>query len=41
MKILVVTQSSEIVGGANRSLLSVIEILRNTYEHEIWCIVPS
>lgn len=41
MRILVVVQSGEIVGGANRSLLSVLKILKSEYNHTIHCIVPS
>lgn len=41
MNILVITQSAEIVGGANRSLLSVIEYLKNKYGHNIFCLVPG
>ena len=41
MKLLVVTQSAEISGGANRSLLDVLKHLIRDYGHECLVIVPG
>lgn len=41
MNILVITQSKDIVGGANRSLLDVIVLLRDMYGHNIFVISPG
>lgn len=41
MRLLVVGQSKDIIGGANRSLLDVISILRDKYHHEIFVISPG
>lgn len=40
MKILAVTFDVELLGGANRSFLMVIEKLREKYQHEIHVIIP-
>ena len=41
MDILVITQSKDVYGGANRSLLDVIMLLRDTYGHRIFVISPG
>lgn len=41
MNILVITQSKDILGGANRSLLDVIMILRDVYGHKIFVLAPG
>ncbi len=41
MNILVITQSKDIFGGANRSLLDVIMMLRDIYDHKIFVISPG
>lgn len=41
MKILIVTQSKDILGGANRSLLDVIYGLKNYYSHDLLVITPG
>ena len=41
MKILAITQSSQISGGANRSFLDVLRRLRDEYSHEITVLVPE
>lgn len=41
MKILAVTYSGTISGGANRSLLMVLKNLKNIYNHEVYVILPS
>ena len=41
MRILVVTYSSNLNGGANRSLLMVLEYLCKTYNHDVLVVVPS
>ena len=41
MRILVVTYSAKMTGGANRSLLMVIEHLAKNYGHYIHVIVPT
>lgn len=41
MKILAITQSGKISGGANRSFLDVLRRLRDDYGHEICVLVPE
>lgn len=41
MNILVVTQSPSIIGGANRSLLDVVNILQNKYKHKCFVLAPA
>ena len=41
MKILVITQSADIIGGANRSLLDVITLLATKYSHECVILAPG
>lgn len=41
MKILAITQSKDILGGANRSFLDVLESLKNKYGHEIFVLIPG
>ena len=41
MKILAITQSGRISGGANRSFLDVLQRLRDEYDHEIMVLVPE
>lgn len=41
MKILAITQSGKISGGANRSFLDVLRRLRDNYGHEIDVLVPE
>lgn len=41
MNILAITQSADILGGANRSFLDVITGLKNQYHHSITVLVPS
>ena len=41
MKILAVTFDVELLGGANRSFLMVIENLRERYQHEIHVVIPG
>lgn len=40
MKILVVTQSGDIIGGANRSLIDVLTLMIKKYDYQFICIVP-
>lgn len=41
MKILVFTPFSSMVGGANRSLLMVLNILKEKYHHDILVVIPE
>ena len=41
MRILAITQSKEIIGGANRSLLDVLQCLSDTYGHDVSVITPG
>lgn len=41
MKLLAVTQSANIIGGANRSFLDVLTILRDEYNYEICVLAPD
>lgn len=41
MRILVVTQSKDILGGANRSLIDVMSQLRDVYHHDIFAVSPG
>lgn len=41
MNILVITQSPSIIGGANRSLLDVINILQDKYKHKCVVLAPA
>lgn len=41
MKILVFSYSGSMTGGANRSLLMVLDVLKEKYHHEILVVVPQ
>ena len=41
MNILAITQSKDILGGANRSLFDVLMLLRDIYGHRIFVVSPG
>lgn len=41
MRILAITQSKDIIGGANRSFLDVLDALRNLYHHDVIVLSPG
>ena len=41
MRILAITQSKDIIGGANRSFLDVLDALKNIYHHDVIVLSPG